>query len=214
MKKFSIKKYWKLITVGFVFLLVVVTVTLTSIFVPINKTTVNPQDNLINKTTQNQQYSFQENSHNNIDLSKIAACINTNEIKYMYDILNNPILSNFTSWLSHQKILVVDGQIPNPKWGRVPTDNPGSYDQQILSIQQNFVLLTPQLYPILYSSPKNIEYPGFGMQFAIPNNYQLMLKDYKGEIIAGKTGQNKQQALFETMKSSANIVIYLYPRHI
>ena len=211
MKKILTRKKFKITFVLTTILVVIGTILALCLCLPLNKSSVNYESNLANKTIKNSNYSFQQNAHNNVDLSKMAACIDANEIQYMYDILNNPIMANFMTWLSSQKILVVDGQIPNPKWGRVPTNNPGTYQQQISSIQQNFVLLTPQLYPILYTSPKNIEAPGFGMQFPIPNNYQQMLKDYKGEIIAGKTGQNKQQALFEAMKNSADIVIYVYP---
>lgn len=175
--------------------------------------TFNAQDNLANGNSSSSSYVFANNKHNNVNMAALANIINYNEIQNMYNILNNPKMKDFMQWLSQQKILVVDGQIPNPAWARVPDVSPGNSAAQIQSMQSNFVICTPQLYPLLYTSPQNKELPGFGMQMAVPTNkenLQTMLSDFKGEIIAHAKGQS-EISLFNAMKESATLVIYIYP---
>lgn len=172
------------------------------------------QNNLVNANLQgNKGYVFQQNAHNNVNIAALANIINYNEIQYMYNVLNNPAMKQFMNWLSTKKVLVVDGQIPNPSWSRVSTDSPGNKSAQMENIQQQFVICSPQLYPLLYTSPTNKEMPGFGMQMALPtskDNLNTVLSDWKGAIIAGNKGQPQTQ-LFNALKGSADIVLYVYP---
>lgn len=172
------------------------------------------QSNLWNNSLKNKKgYVFQNNQHNNVNIADLASVINYNEIQNMYKILNNPKMQSFMKWLSTKKVIVVDAQIPNPAWTRVPSVSPGNVAKQIKHIQSDFVLCTPQLYPILYTSPQNKELPGFGMQMAMPSNQaniNVLMDDWKGEIIAHQKGVD-DYSLFQAMQGSADVVIYLYP---
>lgn len=170
---------------------------------------------LNNMTTKNTDdtYSFDTNEHNNVNIADMAAIVNANELNYMYNTLNNPALKPFIKWLSTKKILVVDGQIPNPKWIRVPDKAPDSQKSKIQDIQNDFVLCTPTIYSLLYSSPTNRELPGFGMQMALPTNKDNLktLESYwKGQIVAQQPGKPSNN-IFTAMEGSADIVLYVYP---
>lgn len=178
-----------------------------------NPGSVNYQNNLkINDSTDTSNI-FATNKHNNVNLADMAAVVNANELNYMYNTLNSSAMKPFMQWLHTKKILVVDGQIPNPKWIRVPTDAPNGDAAKIQAIQSDFVLDTPTIYSTLYSAPTNRELPGFGMQMALPSNpdnLKILEKDWKGQIVATTPGKTSAP-IFQAMEQSADIVLYVYP---
>ncbi|GAA5414727.1 hypothetical protein [Ureaplasma ceti] len=175
--------------------------------------TFNFQNNLKINGSKDTSNIFSANKHNNVNLADMAAVVNANELNYMYNTLNSSAMKPFMQWLHTKKILVVDGQIPNPKWVRVPTDAPNSDTAKIQAIQNDFVLDTPTIYSTLYSAPTNRELPGFGMQMALPSNpdnLKTLEQYWKGQIVATTPGKTSAP-IFQAMEASADIVLYVYP---